>query len=180
MLPHAVKQDARIRSSVVRPIAMCSPSWRFFKRTPLGVSRSRDARLWAVVWPIGPLPAWHVERPRKSLKWLLTFVVAISYREERFLGLVCARIASWKIIWTPRLATKCLQSRTLGFYDFWFYCRLVQVTTAKDRSYYSHVRHLTDVCLTLCNSVFFLDLVTLLSATLHFLSPNNEKVVYVS
>lgn len=32
----------------------------------------------AFVCSIGPLPAWHVERSRKSLKWLLVFAPAIS------------------------------------------------------------------------------------------------------
>lgn len=32
MFPRAAEQDAQTRSSVVRPIATCSPSWRFFKR----------------------------------------------------------------------------------------------------------------------------------------------------
>lgn len=79
----------------------------------------------SVVWSIGPLPAWHVERPRKSPKWLLAFVAAISccQREiSRARACIYARAgAAWKIAFEAGLtsrtysATKCLHARARRF-----------------------------------------------------------------
>lgn len=121
-----------------------------FQAGPLGVSRSRDARLWARPRSglSGPLPAWHVERPRKSPKWLLAFVAAISCCWERFLGLVCMRaraIVVRKIVWTvPHLAKTArrnVYARVSSFYGLILCCRLVRVT-AKNFPYCLYARHL--------------------------------------
>jgi len=111
--------------SVVRPIARLSLCLlrRFFKQTRWTLhGRTTPDFEPSLVWSIGPLPAWHVERPRKSPKWLLAFVAAISCcRRERFLRVAQARMYARDRGMENRLnrlscsATKCLHARTGRF-----------------------------------------------------------------
>lgn len=69
-----------MRSSVVRPIAVYTLAWcgGFSRRLcPFHGPATPDFEA-ALVCYIGPLPTWHVERSRKSPKWLVAFVAAIS------------------------------------------------------------------------------------------------------
>ena len=70
-----------MRSSVVRPIAVYARAVRrgFFQEDSarFTVARRQTLRLPCICY-IGPLPTWHVERSRKSPKWLVAFVAAIS------------------------------------------------------------------------------------------------------
>lgn len=133
-----------------------------FQAGPLGVSRSRDARLWARPWSglSGPLPAWHVERPRKSPEWLLAFVAAISCCcGEDFSGScvsMCAHV--WRIVSTvPHLAKTArrnVYARVSSFYGLILCCRSRTSYDKENCPYCLYVGHSSDICLTLRNAKF--------------------------
>lgn len=117
-----------------------------FQADPLGVSRSRDARLWARPWsglyiyrPITSLARWNaLVNHRSSCSRLLPrFLAAV----ERFLGPVCARSRHGKSFELRPVSRRNVYTRARLAFIAWFCCRLVQVT-AKDRSYCPHVGHL--------------------------------------
>lgn len=142
-LPHAAKQDARTRSSVVRPIAMCSPSWRFFKRTRWAfhgrATPDFEPGRGLVYRPITSLARWNaLVNHRSSCSRLLPrFLAAV----ERFLGPVCARSRHGKSFELRPVSRRNVYTRARLAFIAWFCCRLVQVT-AKDRPYCPHVGHL--------------------------------------
>lgn len=158
-----------------------------FQAGPLGVSRSRDARLWARPRSglSGPLPAWHVERPRKSPKWLLAFVTAISccwgeISRPRVYACACTIVAR-KIVWTvPHLAKTArrnVYARVSSFYGLILCCRLVRVT-AKNHPYCLYARHLRATYL--FNSVLRVSFeCEICNIVLCFFTPRNKNGIYV-